>query len=170
MSLSEKRYLHHCSLRSKKNQWTWDKPIILVENVCCQFSPTSHEQVRGDPCTNQVQICLKMEIKSRPGKQANQDSPWKSKRANSCWSQLWDPEARTSHCTFRSEKQVRACCRFITRKRESLFQRAQSILASTERPVTLHPLSKGRGVIACFAEPWSYTVSGCHKNANLTKS
>ena len=62
------------------------------------------------------------------------------------------------HCTFRSEKQVRACCRFITRKRESLFQRAQSILASTGRPVTLHPFSKGRGVIACFAEPWSYTV------------
>ena len=38
----------------------------------------------------------KTEIKSRPGKQANQDSPWKTKRANSCWSQIWDPEARTS--------------------------------------------------------------------------
>ena len=38
------------------------------------------------------------------------------------------------HCTFRSEKQVRACCRFITRKRESLFQGAQSILASTGNP------------------------------------
>ena len=37
------------------------------------------------------------------------------------------------HGTFRSEKQVRSCCRFITRKRESLFQGAQSILASTER-------------------------------------
>ena len=52
------------------------------------------------------------------------------------------------HCTFRSEKQVRACCRFITRKRENLVQRAQSIfLASTVKPVT-----------------------GCHKSANLTKS
>ena len=39
------------------------------------------------------------------------------------------------HCTFRSEKQVRACCRFITRKRKSLFQGAQSILASTGKPV-----------------------------------
>ena len=201
----------------------------------------------------------KTEIKSRPGKQANQDSPWKTKRANSCWSQIWDPEARTSsrvwqkyrwikwnywfsaneswsyyyqmwaiqarsittrrntrtksrsswnlyqeyarhwriaeksrvkgrgvfkkkidwrlwgsnfilpglelskqstslatttrstqmlrlttstpgirwlhHCTFRSEKQVRACCRFIIRQRESLFQGAQSILASTGQPV-----------------------------------
>ena len=38
----------------------------------------------------------------------------------------------------------------FTRKRESLFQRAQSILACSGRPVTLHPLSKGRGVIACF--------------------
>ena len=39
------------------------------------------------------------------------------------------------HCTFWSEKQVRASCRFITRKRESLFQGAQSILASTGQPV-----------------------------------
>ena len=38
----------------------------------------------------------KTETKSRPGKQANQDSPWKTQRANSCWSQIWDPEARTS--------------------------------------------------------------------------
>ena len=37
----------------------------------------------------------KTEIKSRPGKRANQDSPWKTKRANSCWSQIWDPEAPT---------------------------------------------------------------------------
>ena len=41
-------------------------------------------------------IVSKTEIKSRSGKRANQDSPWKTKRANSCWSQIWDPEARTS--------------------------------------------------------------------------
>ena len=29
-------------------------------------------------------------------KRANQDSPWKTRRANFCWSQIWDPEARTS--------------------------------------------------------------------------
>ena len=63
---------------------------------------------------------------------------------------------------------MRASSRFIARTRESLFQGAQSILASTGRPVTLHPLSKGRGAIACFSEPWSYTVTGCHKSANLT--
>ena len=39
------------------------------------------------------------------------------------------------HRTLRSEKQVRTCCRFITRKRESLFQGAKSILASTGKPV-----------------------------------
>ena len=38
----------------------------------------------------------KTEMKSRPGKRANQDSPWKTKRAYSCWGQIWDPEARTS--------------------------------------------------------------------------
>ena len=31
---------------------------------------------------------------------------------------------------------MRACCRFLTRKRESLFQGAQSILASSGKPVT----------------------------------
>ena len=38
----------------------------------------------------------KTEIKSRPGKQATQDSLWKTKRANSCWSEIRDPEARIS--------------------------------------------------------------------------
>ena len=51
------------------------------------------------------------------------------------------------HCTFRNEKQMRTCCRFITRKRESLCQRAQSIFSKYGKPVT-----------------------GCHKSANLTKS
>ena len=37
------------------------------------------------------------------------------------------------HCTFRSEKHVRACCRFVTRKRESLFQGAKSINFSKYR-------------------------------------
>ena len=51
MSLSEKRYLHHCSLRIQKNLRTRDKRITLMKKVCCQLSPF--------PCTNQVQICLK---------------------------------------------------------------------------------------------------------------
>ena len=49
----------------------------------------------GKPCTNQVQICLK---------NGNQVATWKTRKsgfslkdkANSCWSQIWDPEARTS--------------------------------------------------------------------------
>ena len=39
MSLSEKRYLHNCSLRSKKNQRTRDKLTILMKKVCHQLSP-----------------------------------------------------------------------------------------------------------------------------------
>ena len=73
MSLSEKRHLHNCSLRSKKNQRTWDKLIILIKKVCSQLSPFSHEQVRWNPCTNQVQICLENGNQVATWKQANQD-------------------------------------------------------------------------------------------------
>ena len=59
MRPSGKRYLHHCSLRSEKNQRTWNKLITLMKKVCCQLSPFSHVQVRGDSCTNQVQVRLK---------------------------------------------------------------------------------------------------------------
>ena len=59
MSLLEKRNLHHCSFRSEKNQQTCDKLITLMKKVCCQLSPFSHTQVRGDKFSNQVQICLK---------------------------------------------------------------------------------------------------------------
>ena len=65
MSLLEKRYLHHCSFRSKKNQRTWDKLITLMKKVCYQLSPFSHEQVRWNPYTNQVQICHKKLKSSR---------------------------------------------------------------------------------------------------------
>ena len=40
-----------------------------MKKVCCQLSPFSHAQVRGDPYTNQVQICLKNE---------NQVATWKT--------------------------------------------------------------------------------------------
>ena len=56
---STERSLHHCSFRSEKNQRTGDKLITLMKKVCCQLSPFSHAQVRGDPYTNQVQICFK---------------------------------------------------------------------------------------------------------------
>ena len=39
MSLLEKRSLHHCSLRSEKNQRAVDKHITLLKKVCCQVSP-----------------------------------------------------------------------------------------------------------------------------------
>ena len=37
MRPSGKRYLHHCSLRSEKNQRTWDNLIPLMKKVCCQL-------------------------------------------------------------------------------------------------------------------------------------
>ena len=91
----KKRYLHHCSLRSEKNQRTWDKLITFMKKVCYQLSPLSPVQVRGDPCTNQVQIFSKTENKSRPGKRANQDSPRKTKKEQILAEVRWDPEART---------------------------------------------------------------------------
>ena len=46
MRLSEKRYLHHRSFMSEKNQRTRDKHVTLMKKVCCQLSPVSHTQVR----------------------------------------------------------------------------------------------------------------------------
>ena len=59
MRPSVKRYLHHCSFRREENQRTEIKLSTLLKKVCCQLSPFSHAHVRGDPCTNQIQICLK---------------------------------------------------------------------------------------------------------------
>ena len=39
MRPSEKRSLHHCSVRTEKNQRTEDKLITLLKKVCCQVSP-----------------------------------------------------------------------------------------------------------------------------------
>ena len=39
MRTSEKRSLHHCSVRSEKNQRNGDKLITLLKKVCCQLSP-----------------------------------------------------------------------------------------------------------------------------------
>ena len=49
------RSLHHCSLRSEKNQRRDDKLVTLLKIVCCQVSPClSVMQERGDPCMNLV--------------------------------------------------------------------------------------------------------------------
>ena len=57
------------------------------------FHPNKNGETR---VRTKFKFVSKTETKSRPGKRANQDSPWKTQRANSCWSQIWDPEARTS--------------------------------------------------------------------------
>ena len=97
MSLSEKRYLHHCSLRSEKNQRTWDKHTILMKKSLLPAHSFFHTNKQSETrVPTEFKFVSKTEIKSRPGKRANQDSPWKTKRANSCSSQIWDPEAQTS--------------------------------------------------------------------------
>ena len=70
MRLSEKRYLHHCSFRSEKNQRTWDKLITLMKKVCCQLSPFSRTLVPGDPYTNPVRL-----------KNEHQVATWKTKES-----------------------------------------------------------------------------------------
>ena len=70
MRLSEKRSHHHCSFRSGKNQRTGDKIITLMKKVCCQLSPFSHTQVRGDPFSNLVRA-----------KNENQVAKWKTKES-----------------------------------------------------------------------------------------
>ena len=69
-----------CSLRSKKNQRTWDKLITLMKKVCCQLHHFSHTQEREDPCTNSVHEVRAREKPSREMEnENNQDSPWKTK-------------------------------------------------------------------------------------------
>ena len=48
MRPSDKRYLHHCSFRSEKNQRTRDKLITLMKKVWCQLSPFSHAHTRTE--------------------------------------------------------------------------------------------------------------------------
>ena len=69
MRPSGKRYLHHCSFRSEKNQRTEDKLITLMRKVCCQLSPFSHTQERRDPYTNFVRA------------NENQVAKWKTKES-----------------------------------------------------------------------------------------
>ena len=45
---SVERSLHHCSLRSEKNQRAVDKLITLMKKVCCQLSNFLHTQERRD--------------------------------------------------------------------------------------------------------------------------
>ena len=58
MRPSEKRYLHHSSFRSEKNQRTEDKLITLMKKVCCQLSPFSHPRERERPA-HELSSCQK---------------------------------------------------------------------------------------------------------------
>ena len=72
-NMSEKRYLHHRSFRSEKNQRTGDKFITLMKKVCCQLSPFRTHKY-GETRIR-TQFVPKTKIKSRNGERKNQDSP-----------------------------------------------------------------------------------------------
>ena len=68
VSLSEKRHLHNCSLRSKKKQRTWDKLIILIKKVCLPAQSLFHTNKNGETrVRTRFKFVSKTEIKSRPG-------------------------------------------------------------------------------------------------------
>ena len=52
-----------------------------MKKVCCQLSPFSHVQVRGDLCTNQVQICLKNGNQVATRKTSESGFSWKDKKS-----------------------------------------------------------------------------------------
>ena len=66
---SEKRYLHHCSCRSEKNQRTGDKLITLMKKVGAR-SVLVHTHKNGDPYTNLVRV-----------KNESQVAKWKTKES-----------------------------------------------------------------------------------------
>ena len=54
----------------RQNQRTEDKLITLMKKACCQLSPLSRTQVRGDPFSNLVRV-----------KNENQVTKWKTKES-----------------------------------------------------------------------------------------
>ena len=92
----KKSFLHHCTLRTEKNQRTWDKLITLMKKVCYQLIPFHTHKYGETRVRTKFRFVSKTQSMSPNGERKNPDSLWKTKRANSRWSQNWDPEARTS--------------------------------------------------------------------------
>ena len=69
---------------------SWKK-FVASSVVVCRSCKNGETRIRA-----KFRFVSKTEVKSRPGKRANQDSPWKTKRVNRRWSQNWDPWARIS--------------------------------------------------------------------------
>ena len=64
----------NCSLRSEKNLRTWWRKFV-TSSVLFHTNKYGETRVR-----TKFKFVSKTEIKSRPGKRANQDSPWKTKK------------------------------------------------------------------------------------------
>ena len=170
MSSLEKRYLLNCSLRSEKRirepetnlSPSWRK--FVTSPVL--FHTNKHGETR---IRTKGRIAEKSRVKGRGTLKKKivwrlwgsnfilprlecQDSlhPWLQRREVHQMLRLTTSTPGTRwlhHCAFRSEKQVRPCCRFITHKEKACFNVHSQFLASTGN-----------------------TSLGCHKSANLTKS
>ena len=108
------RSLHHCSPRSEKMMRAVDEPITLMKKVCRPVSRRpSVMKERGDSLWNRLTHkfqtsekfrstgqkvsksgFLQTKTKSRNGKRNNQNSLWKTKRADSRWLSSRDSKTR----------------------------------------------------------------------------
>ena len=91
MSLTEKRYLHHCSLRSEKNQRTWDK-LTLSWRKFVTSSVLFHTNKYGE---------TRVRTKFKFGSKKDIKATWKTSKSEFSLKDkkskfLLDPEARTS--------------------------------------------------------------------------
>ena len=83
-------------VRCGTRRWDYGKslssPLLFrsenMKKVCCTHK-YGETRIR-------TQFVSKTEMRWRHGKRKIQDSPWKTKRSNSRWSQNWVPEARIS--------------------------------------------------------------------------
>ena len=146
---SAERSLHHCSFRSEKNQRAADKLITLLKKVCCQLRPVHELSSPGSSSSREMENetreelqkkshVLKVEELSR--RKLTEDflevtSYFQGSNVKTVYNlgdndakypdaEIDDEHIRNSLASplylLRSEKQVRACCKFITRKRERL--------------------------------------------------
>ena len=83
MRFSEKRYLHHCSFRSEKNQRTGDNLSLSWRKFVASSVLFQHIST-GRP-VYELSLSQKRKSSLEMEKRKKQDSLWKTKRANSRW-------------------------------------------------------------------------------------
>ena len=95
MRFSEKRYFHHCSFRSEKNQRTGDSAYHSHEESLLP-AQSFFAHTRTERPIYELSSCQKRKSSRDLENEMNQESPWKTWRANFRSSQNQDSEARIS--------------------------------------------------------------------------